>query len=240
MLIHVPQIPTDHAGPMPQWKNKIRGICVYHRLYHLVSINPLYQSSQGPGNPSRSEVLSTDTPRSSSPFRTSSLNVAGNRFSWKIIFWFYLNLWRFSRSMPCLFHCPTQPNPRIPSSFLLFNSCSSFLHNVPRNKIPFAGSHSSELPSLCFPSSLPHLTLVQVQTFISAKVSTFSSSKPICNGGTINQSTRSCRLLRNAIRQMGKVPYKWLVCFNAAERSVFVCGTHTNSSTWQHHKHLLR
>lgn len=179
-------------------------------------------------------------PAPPSPFRTSSLNVAGNRFSWKIIFWFYLNLWRFSRSMPCLFHCPTQPNPRIPSSFLRFNSCSLFLRNVPRNKIPLAGSHSSELPSLCFPSSLPHLTLVQVQTFISAKVSAFSSSKPICNGGTINQSTRSCRLLRNAIRQMGKVPYKWLVCFNAAERSVFVCGTHTNSSTWQHHKHLLR
>lgn len=67
MLIHVPHVPTDHAGPEPQWKNEIRGICVYHRLYHLVSINPLYQSSQGPGNPSRSEVLSTDTPRSPLP-----------------------------------------------------------------------------------------------------------------------------------------------------------------------------
>lgn len=66
-LIRVPQIPTDHTGPVPQWNNEIRGISVYHRLYHLVSINPLYQSSQGPGNPSRSEVLSTDTPHRSPP-----------------------------------------------------------------------------------------------------------------------------------------------------------------------------
>lgn len=46
MLIHVPQIPADHTGPVPQWNNEIRGISVYHRLYHLVLIKPLYQSSQ--------------------------------------------------------------------------------------------------------------------------------------------------------------------------------------------------
>lgn len=89
MLIRVPQIPTDHTGPLPQWNNEIRGISVYHRLYHLVPINPLCQSSRGPGNPSRSEVLSTDTPSppcAPLPSRSSSPNVATNRFSWKTIF----------------------------------------------------------------------------------------------------------------------------------------------------------
>lgn len=47
-----------------------------------------------------------------------------------------------------LFHCPTQPNPCIPSSLLLFNFYSLFQSNIPPNKILFSGS--SELPSLCF------------------------------------------------------------------------------------------
>ena len=47
----------------------------YHRLCHLVPITPLHQSSQRPGNPGRSVVLSTDTlpPSFPSPLLSSSL-----------------------------------------------------------------------------------------------------------------------------------------------------------------------
>lgn len=89
VFLNVTPCPSDHAGPVPQWNNEIRGISVYHRLYHLVSINRLHQSSQGPGNPSRSEVLSTDTPTTTTLLRPMWLQTGshGKPFSHFTLFY---------------------------------------------------------------------------------------------------------------------------------------------------------
>lgn len=179
MLIHVPQIPADHTGAVPQWNNEIRGISVYHRRYHLVSIKPLYQSSQEIQADLRSYQ---PTPRAALPPSALFRPIRPESGSHGKSFSDFTLIYDASLAACCaFFHRPTQPNPRIPSSALPFNFSSLFRCNIPRNKIPLAGSHRFELPSPCFCCWYSFTASLKIQNSMFEKVLTLSSAESIRN-----------------------------------------------------------
>lgn len=147
----------------------------YHRLCHLVPITPLHQSSQGPGYPGRSVVLSTDTQPPSSFPTSSPLIVPQQQFLMGIIIC-VSPYERRKRNLHCSFsHSPllnfiySASTVIVYLLFLLLCSHSLFVHTHSLQiKSSFTGTHPSKLQFLCvpsfFPSSsifLPHLTFVQ-------------------------------------------------------------------------------